>query len=36
MMRVGEGIKGGQDEIGVRYFQSKVFVSREKVLCQRL
>jgi hypothetical protein len=24
MMRVGEGIKGGQDEIGVRYFQSKV------------
>jgi hypothetical protein len=24
MMRVGEGFKGGEDEIGVRYFQSKV------------
>jgi hypothetical protein len=24
-MRVGEGIKGGEDEIGVRYFQSKVY-----------
>jgi hypothetical protein len=25
VMRVGEGIKGGEDEIGVRYFQSKVY-----------
>jgi hypothetical protein len=25
MMRVGEGIKGGEDETGVRYFQSKVY-----------